>query len=110
MQKSTFDLELPFRLQLSQRENQYFCEVGLIENVSKYKSPSSFILRKYTLHGIQNFNKNLFDDSCICVFDPRRKRLSKLWAKKPLDLRTDPLQEGGDDEYHLKGFSAWANA
>jgi len=26
-----------------------------------------------------------------------------------LDLRTNPLQEGCDDEYHLKGFSAWAN-
>jgi len=25
LQKSTFDLELPFRSQLSQRDNQYFC-------------------------------------------------------------------------------------
>jgi len=70
LQKLTFDLELPFRLQLSQSKNPYFCEKGLIENVSKYKIPSSCVLRKYTLHSIQIFNKNLFDDSCKCVFDP----------------------------------------
>jgi len=77
--------------------------VGLIENVSKYRSPFSCVLKEYTLHGIQYFNKNLFDDSCRSVFDPGGIKLSKLWAlKKPLDLRTDPLQEGGDDEYHPK--------
>jgi len=55
LQKSTFDLELPCRLQLSQREIQYFCGMGLIENVSKYKSPFSFVLRKYTLQWYPKF-------------------------------------------------------
>jgi len=44
LRKSTFDLELPFRLQLSQRENQYTLHG---------------ILRKYTLHGIQNLKKKI---------------------------------------------------
>ena len=53
LQKLTFDLELPFKLQLSQSENHYFCEMGFIENVFKQKIPSSCIFTKYTLHGIQ---------------------------------------------------------
>jgi len=65
----------------------------------------TLIPNKYTLHGIQNFNKNLFNDFCICVFDLGGIKLLKLWAlKNPLDLRTDPLQEGGDDEYHPTGL------
>jgi len=47
----------------------------------------------------------LFDDYYIHIFDPGGIKLSKLWAlKNPLDLRTDPLQEGGDDEYHPIGL------
>jgi len=76
--------------------------MGLIQNVSKYKNSSSCVFRKHSLHDIQNFNENLFDDFCRCVFDPGGIKLSMLWAlKNHLDLRTDPLQEGGDDEYHL---------
>ena len=38
-------------------------------------------------------------------FYPRGIKLSKLWAlKNPLYLRTDPLQEGGYDEYHPTGL------
>jgi len=105
LQNLTFDLELSFRSQLSQRENPYFCEMGLIENVSKHKSLSSCIFRKYTLHGIQNFNEILFDDYCICICDPGGIQLPMLWAlTKLLDMRTDPLQEGRDDEYHPKAL------
>jgi len=60
------------------------------------------------LHGPQNFNKNLFDDFCRCIFYPGGIKLPMLWAlKNPLDLRTYPLQEGGDDGNHPKGLSAW---
>ena len=90
LQKSIFDLELPFRSQLSQRENQYFCEMGLIENVFKHKSPSSCIFTKYTLYGIQNFNEILFDEYCRYIFDPGGIQLLMLWALiNLLDLRTD---------------------
>jgi len=103
LQKLTFDLELPFRLPLSQSENQYFCEMGFIENVFKHKSPSSCIFTKYTLHGIQNFNEIIFDDYCRYIFDPRGIQLLMLWALINLvNLRTDPLKEGGHDEYHPK--------
>jgi len=103
LQKLTFDLELPFRSQLSQRKNQYFCKMGLIENVFKHNSPSSCIFTKYTLHEIQNFNEILFDDYCRYIFDPGGSQLLMLWALiNLLDLRTDLLQEGGDDEYHPK--------
>ena len=78
LQKLTFDLELPFRSQLSQRKNQYFCKMGLIENVFKHKSPSSCIFTKYTLHGIQNFKEILFDDYCIYIFDLRGIQLLML--------------------------------
>jgi len=52
----------------------------------------------------------LFDDYCIHIIDPGGIQFLMLWAlKKPLDLRTDPFQEGGDDEYHPKRLSiAWA--
>jgi len=41
----------------------------------------------------------LFDDYCKYIFDPGGTKLQLLWAlKNPLDLRTNPLQEGGDDE------------
>jgi len=108
--KETFDLELPFWTQLSQSENQCFGEMGFIENISKHKSPFSCVFRKHSLHDIHNFNENLFDDLGICVFDLGGTRLSKLWVlNNSLDLRTDPLQEGGDDDNHLKGPSTWAN-
>jgi len=55
--KPTFELELPFRFQLSQSENQNFCEVGCISHFSKLKSPSSHILRQYRLHGLYDFKK-----------------------------------------------------
>ena len=59
------------------------------------------VFGKHSLHHVQNFNENLFDDFCRCVFCPGGIKLSKLWAlKNPLDLRIDPLQKGGDDEYH----------
>ena len=84
--------------------------MSLIENISKHKSSLSCVFGKHSLHDVQNFNENLFDDFCRCVFDPGGTKLLKLWAlKNPIDLRTDPLQEGGDDEYHPTGFSAWAN-
>jgi len=52
--------------------------MGLIENVSKYKIPSSCDLRKYTMHDIKNFNKNLFDEFCRYIFYLGGERLSKL--------------------------------
>jgi len=59
--------------------------------------------KKFTLHGIQNFNEILFDDYCRYIFDPGGIQLLMLWALiNLLDLRTDPLKEGGDDEYHPK--------
>ena len=49
--------------------------------------------------------EKLFDDYYIHIFDPGGIKLSKLWAlKNPLDMRTYPLQEGGDDEYHPIGL------
>jgi len=50
--------------------------------------------------------EKLFDDYCIHIFYPRGIKLLKLWAlKNPLDLRTNPLQEGGDDEYcNIPGY------
>jgi len=79
--------------------------VGFIENISKHKCPLSCVFGKHSLHEVQNFNENLFDDFCRCVFDPIGTKFLKLWAlKNPLDLKTDPLQEGGDDEYHPTGL------
>jgi len=77
--------------------------MDFIENVFKHKSPSSCIFRKYTLHGIQNFNEILFDDYCRYIFDLGGIQLLMLWALiNLLDMRTDPFEEGGDDEYHPK--------
>ena len=45
--KIFFDLELPFRYQLSQSDKQYFCEVGYVPNPSKIKRPSSYNPYKY---------------------------------------------------------------
>ena len=105
LQESISDLELPFWTQLGQSENQCFSEVGFIENISKHKIPLSCVFGKHSLHDVHNFNENLFDDFCRCVFDLGGIKLSKLWAlKNPLDLRTYPLQEGGDDEYHPTGL------
>jgi len=70
LQKSTIDLELPFRLQLSQREKKYFCEVGYVPNPSKIKSPFSYIPYKYLLLPSWNVTGKLFDDYCIHIFDP----------------------------------------
>jgi len=68
--KPTFDLELPFRFQLSQSENQNFCKVGRISHFSKLKSPSSHLSYQYLLHGLYDFTKIMFDDYCRYIFDP----------------------------------------
>jgi len=66
--------------------------MGLIENVSKHKSSSSCVFRKYSLHGIQDFNTIMFDDYYRYIFDPGGINLPMMWTlKNPLDLRTDPL-------------------
>ena len=84
--------------------------MGYVPNPSKIKSPSSYNPYKYILLPFQKVTEKLFDDYCIHNFDLGGIQLLMLWAlKKPLDLRTNPFQEGGDDEYHPKGlFIAWA--
>jgi len=69
--KIFFDLELPFRYQLSQSDKQYFCEVGYVPNPSKIKRPSSYIPYKYLLLPSWKVTEKLFDDYCIHIFDPR---------------------------------------
>jgi len=82
-------------------DKQYFCEVGYVPNPSKIKSPSSYIPYKYLLLPFRKVIEKLFDDYWIHIFDLRGIQLQLLWAlKKPLDLRTNPFQEGRDDEYH----------
>jgi len=55
--KIFFDLELPFRYQLSQSDKQYFCEVGYVPNPSKIKRPSSYSPHKYILLPFQKVTK-----------------------------------------------------
>jgi len=89
-----------------------FCEVGYVPNPSKIKRPFSYIPYKYLLLPSWKVTEKLFDDYCIHIFDPGGIHLYCCGAlKKPLDLSTDPFQEGGDDEYHPKRlFIALANA
>jgi len=70
--KPNFDLELPFRFQLSQSENHNFCEMGT--HFSKLKSPSH-IFCQYLLHGLYDFTEIMFDDCCRYVFDPGETQL-----------------------------------
>jgi len=90
--KIFFELELPFRYQLSQSDKQYFCEVGYVPNPSKIKIPSSYNSYKYIMLSFRKVTEKLFDDYYIHIFDPSGIKFSKLWAlKNPLDMRTDPL-------------------
>ena len=68
--KPNFDLDLPFRFQLSQSENHNFCEMGRISHFFKLKSPSAHIFYQYLLHGLYDFIEIMFDDCCRYDFDP----------------------------------------
>jgi len=68
--KILFDLDLPFRYQLSQSDKHYFCEVGYAPNPSKIKRPSSYIPYRYLLIPSWKVTEKLFDDYCIHIFDP----------------------------------------
>jgi len=68
--KIIFDFELPFRYQLSQSDNQYFCKVGYVPNPFKLKSPSSYIPYKYLLLPFWKVTEKWFDDYCIHIFYP----------------------------------------
>jgi len=60
------------------------------------------------LHGFKDFNIILFDDYCKYVFAPSGTiNLVVVSFTNPLDLRTDPLQEGRDDVTSLR-LTAWA--
>ena len=83
--------------------------MGRISHFSKLKSPSSHIFCQSLLHGLYSFNAIIFYDYCIYVFDPGGTKFWLLWAlKNPLDLRTNPIQEGGDDTSTPR-LIAWAN-
>ena len=96
--KTHFDSKILFKNHLSQSVKHSFCEVGLIPSFSIFKSPFSHISQSPIRHGHYAFNSILFDDNCRFVFYPGGTLTFMLWAfNKPLDLRTDPLQDGGDD-------------
>jgi len=99
--KPNFDIELPFRFQLSQSENRNFCEMGRLSHFSKLSSrgdgPFKIIkkindnayqldrLAKYGVHPTLNITYLVPFTSIMDDEDDHQ------------DLRANPLQWGGDD-------------
>ena len=93
--KTNFDFITHFKIHLSQSVRHY--KVGWISPFSNFNNPFSHIAQSILLHGHYDFIIILFDDYCRFIFDPGGIFILVLVSLSPLDLRTDPLQEGGDD-------------
>ena len=107
--KTPFDFKTLFKNHLIQSARHFFCEVGHISHFHKFQRPCSNILSPYLMHGLYDFIVILFDDYCKYVFDPGGTFKSGCCEPltNPLDLRTDPLQEGGDNVIPTRPI-AWA--
>ena len=104
--KTHFDFKTLFKNHLSQSARH--CKVGWMSPFSIFKSLFSHIAQSIILHCHYDFNAILFDDYFRYVFDPGGTiNLVAVSFTNPLDLRTDPLQEGGDDVIPLS-LIVWA--